>query len=152
MQQTGNYQLSQWEMTDRIQMEDFNGDNAKIDAALAAETAAREALAATVAKCGNCKLEIFNYTGTGAYQNSFTFAKTPLLFFIQGETSFMIGAYASGRVTAIVKDTQSSSTYVSGMALAWNGSQAMFSALSANYAMNLSGQTYWVFAIYEEDA
>ena len=50
MNQTGNYQLNQWELADRIQMEDFNGDNAKIDAALkgqaealAAETAAREA-------------------------------------------------------------------------------------------------------------
>ena len=36
MKQTQNYQLSQWEKTDRIQMEDFNGDNAKIEAALAA--------------------------------------------------------------------------------------------------------------------
>ena len=34
MQQTGNYGLNQWELTDRIRMEDFNGDNAKIDAAL----------------------------------------------------------------------------------------------------------------------
>ena len=36
MKQTQNYQLNQWEKTDRIQMEDFNGDNAKIEAALAA--------------------------------------------------------------------------------------------------------------------
>ena len=31
---TDNYALSQWERSDRIQMEDFNADNAKIDAAL----------------------------------------------------------------------------------------------------------------------
>ena len=37
---TTNYQLSQWETTDRILMEDFNSDNAKIDAALAAHDAA----------------------------------------------------------------------------------------------------------------
>ena len=50
MAETGNYQLNQWESADRIQMEDFNADNAKVDAALkgqaealAAETAAREA-------------------------------------------------------------------------------------------------------------
>lgn len=50
MNQTENYGMNQWELTDRIRMEDFNGDNAKIDAALksqaealAAETAAREA-------------------------------------------------------------------------------------------------------------
>ena len=35
MAETGNYQLNQWEKTDRIQMEDFNADNAKIEAALA---------------------------------------------------------------------------------------------------------------------
>ena len=28
---TSNYNLSQWEQSDRILMEDFNGDNAKID-------------------------------------------------------------------------------------------------------------------------
>ena len=35
MNKTSNYQLNQWELTDRIRMEDFNGDNEKIDAALA---------------------------------------------------------------------------------------------------------------------
>ena len=36
LNQTTNYQLSQWETTDRILMSDFNDDNAKIDAALKA--------------------------------------------------------------------------------------------------------------------
>ena len=36
MQKTANYQLNQWVKSDRIQMEDFNSDNAKIDAALKA--------------------------------------------------------------------------------------------------------------------
>lgn len=40
MNKTGKYQLNQWELTDRIQMEDFNSDNAKIDAALAEQAAA----------------------------------------------------------------------------------------------------------------
>ena len=50
MNKTANFQLNQWEKTDRIMMEDFNRDNAAIDTALkgnadavAAETAAREA-------------------------------------------------------------------------------------------------------------
>lgn len=34
MKKTQNYQLSQWEKTDRIEMEDFNSDNEKTDAAL----------------------------------------------------------------------------------------------------------------------
>jgi hypothetical protein len=36
MEHTANFGLTQWEKTDRIQMEDFNADNAKIDAALQA--------------------------------------------------------------------------------------------------------------------
>lgn len=50
MNKTANFQLTQWEKTDRIMMEDFNRDNAAIDTALkssadavAAETAARKA-------------------------------------------------------------------------------------------------------------
>ena len=34
MNQTPNYQLNQWDKSDRIMMEDFNADNAKLDAAL----------------------------------------------------------------------------------------------------------------------
>lgn len=42
MNKTEKYQLNQWELTDRIQMEDFNSDNAKIDAALAEQAAVLE--------------------------------------------------------------------------------------------------------------
>ena len=52
---TTNYQLNQWEGTDKVLRTEFNADNSKIDAALkanadaiAAEAAAREALAGTV--------------------------------------------------------------------------------------------------------
>ena len=38
MNQTPNYQLSQWESTDRILMQNFNSDNAKLDAALKAHS------------------------------------------------------------------------------------------------------------------
>ena len=52
--QTQNYGLSQWELTDDVRMEDFNADNAKIDAALAS-------------KYGTDKqpFVVGNYTGTG---------------------------------------------------------------------------------------
>ena len=36
MNKTANYQLNQWAKSDRVLMEDFNADNAKLDAALAA--------------------------------------------------------------------------------------------------------------------
>ena len=38
MTKTTNYQLNQWAKTDRLMMDDFNADNAKIDAALAGKT------------------------------------------------------------------------------------------------------------------
>ena len=44
MQHTQNYQLSRWEKDDRIMMEDFNADNAKLDAALKANADAVGAL------------------------------------------------------------------------------------------------------------
>ena len=63
MQKTVNYQLNQWVKSDRIQMEDFNSDNAKIDAALksnadavAAETAAREAADTALGKKAGLQL------------------------------------------------------------------------------------------------
>ena len=49
MTQTPHYHLSQWAKADRIEMEDFNGDNAKLDAALEAHDAAIAARATTAA-------------------------------------------------------------------------------------------------------
>ena len=46
MAETGNYQLNQWEKTDRIQMEDFNADNVKTDQALAQKASHAELAAA----------------------------------------------------------------------------------------------------------
>ena len=40
---TANYQLNQWEGTDKVLREEFNQDNAKIDTALAQEKAERAA-------------------------------------------------------------------------------------------------------------
>jgi len=47
---TSNYQLSQWVKSDQVKMEDFNADNAKIDAALAgkADKSALSSLTSTV--------------------------------------------------------------------------------------------------------
>ena len=48
MNQTANYQLSQWEASDRILMSDFNADNAKIDAALEVQAEAITGLNAAI--------------------------------------------------------------------------------------------------------
>ena len=46
MNHTTNYQLSQWAKSDQVKMEDFNADNAKIDAALKAVADSKAAIAA----------------------------------------------------------------------------------------------------------
>ena len=80
MQHTQNYQLSRWEKDDRIMMEDFNADNAKLDAALAAKadaedvTALAETVAALTAGLGsggqNARIAWGTYTGNGTYGSS----------------------------------------------------------------------------------
>ena len=62
MQQTSHYQLNQWDAEDRIQREDFNSDNAKVDAVLAEQAADLSAQAVKLAKCGNCQLYYTTYT------------------------------------------------------------------------------------------
>ena len=44
MDKTRNYQLNQWAAGDKVQRIDFNADNAKIDAAIAAVSARADAL------------------------------------------------------------------------------------------------------------
>ena len=67
MNKTANFQLTQWEKTDRIMMEDFNRDNAAIDAALKSSADGVAALQTALASCGNCKIVYGTYTGTGKY-------------------------------------------------------------------------------------
>ena len=93
--QTPNYQLSQWERSDKVQMEDFNADNAKIDAVLGtlaaqvstkAEQSALATLTGKVAKLGNCQIYYFSYTGNGEADRSFTFPHKPLLIIGMSES------------------------------------------------------------------
>jgi len=72
---TPNYNLNQWEASDRVQRVDFNADNAKIDGAIKAQAEALEAEssaraagdAALAGKLGNCKVVLRTYVGDGTY-------------------------------------------------------------------------------------
>ena len=65
MNKTANFQLTQWEKTDRIMMEDFNRDNAAIDTALKGNADKAAALQTALASCGNCKI-VYGSTGNAA--------------------------------------------------------------------------------------
>lgn len=89
---TENYQLSQWVKSDQVLMEDFNTDNAKLDAALKAEADARAAetaaLTAALTGKGNCRIEVQTYIGTAtAYGTAkrLTFSARPAFVFIMGQ-------------------------------------------------------------------
>ena len=81
MKKTTNYQLSQWDKTDRIVMEDFNGDNAKIDAALrslqnakADKTTTNSLQSQVDAKCS---IVVGTYTGDGSTARDISLGFTP---------------------------------------------------------------------------
>ena len=84
MTKPANFQLTQWEKTDRSLMEEFNSDNEKIDTALKANADAVSAAAAELENCGNCEIGLFTYTGNGKYGSAnpttITFPKMPTAF------------------------------------------------------------------------
>ncbi len=91
MNKTANFQLTQWEKTDRILMEEFNSDNEKIDTALKSSADGVAALQTALASCGNCKIVYGTYTGTGkagsANPNKLTFDGKPVLVIVQAQSN-----------------------------------------------------------------
>ncbi len=84
---TQHYALNQWARNDQILMDDFNADNAKLDAALQAEANARTALETALGSGGNnCRIATGSYVGTGTYgpsnRNSLQFDFTPALVLV----------------------------------------------------------------------
>lgn len=73
MKKTANYGLNQWEKTDRIQMEDFNADNAKIEAAL--NQATEIAISAS-------KLHFGTYKGTSSSSQTISLGFTPKIVLV----------------------------------------------------------------------
>ena len=67
MTKTTNYQLNQWAKSDRLRMDDFNADNAKIDAALG-----------TIPK-----FAAGSYTGDGAESRKIDLGFTPKAVYVR---------------------------------------------------------------------
>lgn len=66
MTKTEQYQLNQWEKSDRVLMEDFNSDNRKIDAALGEK----------------CSVVFGTYKGNGAAERIIHVGFTPKLLYL----------------------------------------------------------------------
>ena len=148
MNKTANFQLTQWEKTDRIMMEDFNRDNAAIDAALKANADKAAALQTALASCGNCRITISNYKGTGtlgeAHPTSLTFAEPPLLVFILGPES---GFMARGRAMNAFQVSSNSA-----LATTWSTDQktvSWYTPYDAKYQLNTKDAVYQVLCFYQ---
>ena len=140
---TPNYQLSQWERDDRILMEDFNADNAKIDGALAEHAAAMEILSATK---GNCQIHVGTYTGTGKFgeehPTSYTFPVMPALFIIfRPGGSYPMIARGDARAATVINGS-------SDMKLTWTGTTVSWYGNSSNGQYNNNESIYFVVAFY----
>ena len=158
---TPNYQLSQWERDDRVLMEDFNADNAKIDAALkaqagamagkadAAAVAALETIVAAnktaVSRRGNCEISFSSYQGSCTMSDPksrvLSFSHRPLFIAVMTDESTCLYA-VNGAEWAVARAGGASAS----VNLAWSGNSVTLSGSSPEY-YNLSGTTYRVVAL-----
>lgn len=143
MTYTENYQLNQWAKTDRIQMDDFNADNAKIDAALkananaiaakadssalSAETNARTAAISQLSaekldKSEALRLYTGTWTGDGVNGRTLTLPCVPKL-------ALLFAEYDSGKTPLLILIRQGGVYYLRG------------SNYEATTSISLSGST-----------
>ena len=152
MNKTANFQLTQWEKTDRIMMEDFNRDNAAIDTALKGNADKAAALQTALAGAGNCEIGMISYTGTGKSGDSnpttVTFPKMPAGFFLCGAETYLV--VRGGDDHALMIYYTGSTTYVSQMLVSWKGNQFQISSTKPSYQLNEKDVPYWGLAFYQK--
>ena len=157
---TTNYQLNQWEAGDQVLRAEFNQDNQKIDAALAGlatkNTQLEGAVAAAVARAGNCQMELFTYTGTGTYGTEnptrVQFSHLPEFFLIGGGRALMMGRGGVNKMMLLARDSISSNTFFNDEEHSWSGNQlSMVNTVDARYQMNGANTTYWVLGLRRTD-
>ena len=160
MQHTQNYQLSRWEKDDRIMTEDFNADNAKLDAALSAKadaedlTALAESVNAALGSGGhNCRIICGSYTGTGTYgaasPTSLTTGFAPVLVIVQDTEHVGYDPAILIRGMTVGRNNSGKST----LAVSWRDDGVSWyttntsANLPAAIQMNTADQTFYYAAI-----
>ena len=131
MKKTAQFGLNQWEMSDRIQMQDFNRDNAAIEAALAKR---------------NCRFYTASYTGDGEATKSWTFPAKPVLVVIIGQVitvlirDFSIGITQFGSSTHQLQAT-------------WEENSVTWTNTNNSGVVSANGKndSYGLFAILEAE-
>ena len=155
---TPNYSLSQWERSDKVQMDDFNADNARIDAALAAKAdkSALNSLSSTVsghaaalAGKGNCRIVCHTYIGKGGSGgNSPTvirFSGQPLFAVISNGQAMVLAAYG---VRTLYYGLSNGTALVA----SWSGNTLSFYGNDPYVQMNVKGSGYSVLSFFAADS
>ena len=137
MEQTSLYNLNQWVKEDRIMREDFNADNAKIEAALS----------------GIPKIATGTYTGKGTYgssnKNSLTFDFQPAMVVIMrnGTNSIAAGTILLYGQTQSAGTSAQYNAFSLELTVAWSGNTVTwYSGQNADRQLNASG-TYRYLAL-----
>ena len=131
MTHTTNFNLSQWAKSDRIQMADFNADNAKIDAALAAL---------------NSRFYLTTYTGDGASTRTFTFPHKPMAIFIARDNYISIAVALQGCPRTQCFDYDSTAS----PATVWDGDTVTMTFQSHQLRfVNFADNPYTMFALLD---
>ena len=93
---TETYNLSQWEKSDKVLMEDFNADNAIIDATLKRIFSEIDSIRYILEEKGNAMPYTYNYTGRGNQNVALPFNHRPAIVFVfpeDGSLPVVIGFY-----------------------------------------------------------
>lgn len=166
---TPNYELNQWKKTDKVLMEDFNADNAKLDEAIGAlaeqvdqkadqtalteETGARTSavntINTTLAKKGNCEIWTTTYTGNGkngsGNPNKLTFTKQPALVVIFSPSERFV-FFAPGTGTGFTPNSNNGYS----LNVSWSGATMSWHSGDAGVQLNTNGYTYRVVAFIKQ--
>ena len=143
MNQTTNYQLSQWESTDRILMSDFNSDNAKLDEALKSHDDELAALEANLEEKGNCAVLVTTYNGSGAYGED----RPTSVTFPNGEPDLVVVMDTEGRNYIILKGATSAVNENYRVNVTWSAAGVSWYS-TQNSSGQMSSGLHYVFFVY----
>ena len=138
MKQTQNYQLNQWDKTDRIKMEDFNGDNEKIDAALNG----------LKALC-NCRVYSATYVGTGKIPLVVEVPNRPVAVFVKGMSIWGFGIRGNGYMFGHYL-----SSNIAEPSVIWGERSVTLGSdqSSPTYAYNTTGKTFAILVLMDAES
>lgn len=144
---TENFGLCQWEATDAVLRTDFNEDNAKVDAALAAHG---ETLTQLTKTMGNCSVYVKSYVGNGTLNQynavTLSFPKPPQVVLVSSSEAialFFRGDMGTGLTN---------SAMFFRIDCNWSGNTITWSHTSEpRYSLNNKGATYYVAALAKDE-